>query len=534
MPLNAAEFYNDWATNHLSSVPSQSGPTDDPDSDGVANLAEYAFGTDPLVSDSIGGAILPLPLESNGVFKVEIFERAGHRPGVQIDLDATASLTNWFRPWWLRTPTNSLPDDPPNSVRELFTTWMPETNIFFVRGSIHLFDPGPEVANYYVATNGNDTTGNGSINNPYATLAKAVGLANPGELVYVRGGKYAVGSKISLSKKTGTATQTIRIRAYPGETPTFDCSSTPGGTDCLSISGYYYQLYGLVITNAGHNSVNISGNNNTVERCISLGARNTGIHITGGQTGSTFPSSNLVLNCDSIRNYDPPVGGNADGFTAKWNLGPGNVFRGCRAWENSDDGWDLWMGTATVLIENCWSFRNASNVWNSASFDGNGNGFKLGGNYVATPHRIVNCLSFDNRMRGYDQNNNLATLTVDNCTAWNNPTNNFQLNHPPTNAMPHIVRNNLSVAGGPDVFYTGSTLISNSWQLITSPPPGTNDFLSMDTSWAVAPRRDDGGLPDVPFMRPVPGGRLVDQGADIGEPFSGTAPDLGAFETFVW
>jgi hypothetical protein len=77
-------------------------------------------------------------------------------------------------------------------------------------------------------------------------------------------------------------------------------------------------------------------------------------------------------------------------------------------------------------------------------------------------------------------------------------------------------------------------LISNSWQLITSPPPGTNDFLSMDTSWAVAPRRDDGGLPEVPFMRPVPNGRLVDQGVNIGDPFHGSAPDLGAFETSVW
>src|SRR6266481_6224229 len=112
-----------------------------------------------------------------------------------------------------------------------------------------------------------------------------------------------------------------------------------------------------------------------------LGARDTGIHITGGNGASIFPSNNLVLNCDSIRNYDAPVGGNADGFTAKWSLGPGNVFRGCRAWENSDDGWDLWMETSTVLINTCWAFRNGSNVFASGSFNGNGNGFKLGGNF---------------------------------------------------------------------------------------------------------------------------------------------------------
>jgi hypothetical protein len=152
---------------------------------------------------------------------------------------------------------------------------------------------------------------------------------------------------------------------------------------------------------------------------------------------------------------------------------------------------------------------------------------------VATPHRIVNCLSFGNRTRGFDQNNNLGVLTVDNNTAWNNPTRNFELNHPSTNLVAHIIRNNLSVNGSVAT-NPACILISNSWQLITSPPPGTNDFLSMDTAWAVAPRRDDGSLPEVPFMRPIPGGRLVDQGANIGDPFLGSAPDLGAFETAVW
>jgi len=42
---------------------------------------------------------------------------------------------------------------------------------------------------------------------------------------------------------------------------------------------------------------------------------------------------------------------------------------------------------------------------------------------------------------------------------------------------------------------------SNSWQLITSPPADITDVLSVDTSFAVAPRRDDGGLPESPFMR---------------------------------
>jgi hypothetical protein len=127
----------------------------------------------------------------------------------------------------------------------------------------------------------------------------------------------------------------------------------------------------------------------------------------------------------------------------------------------------------------------------------------------------------------------MGTLTVDNNTAWNNGTNNFQLDHPST-SMPHIVRNNLAIGTATNRIRAGSVQLSNSWQIAFTPALGTNDFLSLDDSWAMAPRRDDGGLPEVPFLRPVPGGRVIDKGANLGAPFSGSAPDVGAFETLAW
>jgi hypothetical protein len=74
--------------------------------------------------------------------------------------------------------------------------------------------------------------------------------------------------------------------------------------------------------------------------------------------------------------------------------------------------------------------------------------------------------------------------------------------------------------------------MSNTWQVLSN--VSTNDFLSADYSWALAPRRDDGGLPENPFMRPVPTGRLVDKGVNLGNPYVGPAPDLGAYETTTW
>jgi len=543
-PSNAAEYYTNWAAIHFSRNPALGDPLADPDGDGEPNVVEFAFGTDPLAPDGIAGAVQPLNggvSGTNAVFQVEILEREGHQPGAQIDLYLSADLVNWFRPWWLRTTTSSLPTDPLGSVRELFTTRLTGTNVWFVRPKVKLFEWGAEAATYYVATNGNDSNSGTSTNAPFATLGKAAGLATNGNLVYVRGGRYSVFSKISLSK-FGSAGSPIRIRAYPGETPVLDCSGEGTGTDAISISGTYYWLYGLVLTNAGHNSIVISGSNNIVELCVSLGARNTGFHITGGNGGTATPSSNLFLNCDSIRNYDSPVGGNADGFTAKWSLGPGNMFSGCRAWENSDDNWDLWMGTQPVLITNCWAFRAATNVfWDAATnkvFNGNGNGFKLGGNGTGTPHRLVNCLSFGNSAWGVDQNNNADGQTVDQNTVWNNGSGAINLNHLGsqygTLQSSHVVRNNVAIGSvtiGSTATYP-SIQMSNTWQVLSN--VNTNDFLSTDFTWAMAPRRDDGGLPENPFLRPVPAGRLVDKGVNLGGPFNGSAPDLGAFETSAW
>jgi hypothetical protein len=388
------------------------------------------------------------------------------------------------------------------------------------------------VLTYYVATNGSD--GNPGTNSalPFATLTRAVSNALPGSLIYVRGGTYSSAARIRLTA-SGTPAQPIRVFAYPGEQPVFDFSAETFGTTGIDISGDCWRLKGLEIFGAGDSGITITGDSNLIERCVEHDSRGTGISI------GTPGAYNLVLNCDSYRNFDdetvldgvPIPGENADGFGAKFGCGPGNVFSGCRAWENSDDGWDLWMATNSVVIENCWTWRNGIDFWGAGTnFSGNGNGFKLGGNYQPGAHRIWRCVSFGNPHNGFDQNNNLAGQTVDQCTGWGNLDRNFALSHG-TNTTPHVVRNNLSIAGGISDNFTGGTLATNnSWQVL-SPAANTNDVLSVDISLVGGPRQADGSLPNLPFLRPVPGGRLIDRGVSIGEPYSGAAPDLGAFES---
>jgi hypothetical protein len=380
---------------------------------------------------------------------------------------------------------------------------------------------------YFVSPSGNDNN-SGSIDLPFLTISKGLTTIGNGGVLYLRGGTYALSSKLSLSQTASPANR-IRIWAYPGETPFIN--STGNSSDGISISGNWYHLKGLVQAYAGHNGINISGNSNIVENCTVHDNGNTGLHITGGQSSATYPAYNFILNCDAYLNYDPPVGGNADGFSAKWDLGPGNMFSGCRSWWNSDDGWDLWMGNSPVVISNCWAFFTGTNYWNSSSFKGNANGFKLGGNNIAAAHRLVRCLSFLNQANGVDQNNNTAGLTVDNVTSWANVKANFALAHG-ANTTPHVVRNCISLAGGSSDSYTASpaTLATNNAPLNILTDVNTSDFQSIDASQVMGPRQADGSLPDLPFLKPVAGGRLIDKGCTNGVTYMGNAPDLGWFE----
>ncbi|MFO1489142.1 MAG: immunoglobulin domain-containing protein [Verrucomicrobiota bacterium] len=377
---------------------------------------------------------------------------------------------------------------------------------------------------YYVATNGNDANAGTSISAPFKTISKGLTAVGSGGYVFVRGGAYPSSSKYSLSK-TATSANRIRLWALPGETPVIDANGN--SSDSISLSGDWYHLKGLTVAWAGHNGINISGGNNIVELCTTCSNDNTGIHITGDLN----TASNLVLNCDSFRNYDPPTHGqNADGFSAKWIFGTNNVFSGCRAWENADDGWDLWMGTNTVVITNCWAFRNGTNVFGDLAWEGNGNGFKIGGNYVGTPHRTVRSAAFENMANGFDQNNNIDGQTLDNNTSWGNKKANFAMAHG-TNTTPHLIRNNISFGGGSsDSFTAGSLSFTNTWQIISEPSVNAADFQSLDSSGAAGPRNAAGALPDLPFLKPVLGGRLVNKGMNVGDPYLGAAPDLGAFE----
>ena len=74
---------------------------------------------------------------------------------------------------------------------------------------------------YYVSPSGTNTNP-GTITQPFATLQKAVDLANPGDTIYMRGGTYMHTDSQVQTSRSGSSSNYITVANYPGETPILD------------------------------------------------------------------------------------------------------------------------------------------------------------------------------------------------------------------------------------------------------------------------------------------------------------------------
>lgn len=400
-------------------------------------------------------------------------------------------------------------------------------------------------ADFYIAPGGSNSN-SGAIGSPWGTFDYAIDNINPGDTLFVRGGTYSLNSRIRIqSNDGGTSTNPVNIWSYPGETPVLDFASmsnslwgsSSGRGIQIDDGADWVHIKGLTIQNARDNGIWSGANNGTFEQNVTRWNGDSGMQLSG------FASNNLILNADSYENYDPSSNGeNADGFAIKFaDLGPGNVVRGARAWGNSDDGWDMWESTTGgVLVEDSWSYDNGkiiqrffdvdaleSNDLTTGNFRGDGNGFKLGQD--GGPHVLNRVVVWENAVRGIDVNGNGFGVEVNNSTVYNSG-RNWQFDETSSETLnQHLLRNNISYAGtSSDIFQSGVTDSFNTWNGISV---DAADFLSLDDTIARGARNPDGSLPVSDFLRLAMGSNLIDAGTDVGLPFNGTAPDLGAYET---
>jgi len=392
-------------------------------------------------------------------------------------------------------------------------------------GGLLFLSASSQATTYYVATNGNDTWSGTATNSPWRTPERGIGAVNAGDTLYVFGGTYMLTNQVKTAK-AGTAVNYCNMWAYPGEHPYFNATNIPSGSNRgIYISKDFWHVKGIEVGFAPDNGIIITSGSNIVEGCVMHDNNNDG--MTLGST-SAKAHDNLILNCDSYRNFQASSGGNnGDGYSAKTGCGVNNVFQGCRSYLNSDDGWDFYDNdSSTVTLLNCWSFMNGSNQWNVGSFSGNGNGFKLGGAGTHAQHVLMQCVAFDNIAKGFDYNLSVAGHTMLNCTSFGNGKPNYEFPATPTTGT-NTFKNDVSYLGSNDIV-AGSIMISNSWQNGLS--VNAADFASLDVALAQMPRNSDYSLPTNSFARLAAGSDLIDAGVDVGLPYYGSAPDLGAYE----
>lgn len=420
---------------------------------------------------------------------------------------------------------------------------------------------------YYVATSaqgGNDANTGTSIDAPFATITTAISKVVAGDTIFVRSGTYVFSTTIRISK-AGTAANHIVLSVYKPDMvnansrPVFDFSSMAYSSSNrgFNLSGAnYWDIYGIVIKGAGDNGMNVSGTSYTaITFCSFTRNRDTGLQLGGASHHIT------ITNCDSYENADlgagsTSSGGNADGFAPKLDIGDSIWFRGCRAWMNSDDGWDGYLrpsNNVSAFLEDCWAFRNGY-YWldGSTTSSQNGNGFKLGGSDtkdLAHNFVVINCLAFYNKANGFDQNSNAGFIALYNCSAYQNLGRDYFMTSGTVTYQPGaglVIKNCMSLGSRGVSLPTGSTASrpytasNNSFSTATT----NAEILSLDTTGVTGMRNVDGSLPAVNFMHLNPAApkpyTYIDNGtvlSDVvyhgitGVPYNGVAPDLGAFES---
>lgn len=408
---------------------------------------------------------------------------------------------------------------------------------------------------YFVAPNGSNTN-NGAIDAPFATLQYALNSSSilPGDIIYVRGGVYKTMGFTSVTNKNGTADALICVWNYPGEKPVIDYIDVVVTTGERGIRLYncsYLFFKGIEIKN--------------LKQELDGTTTNTGLYLAGNVTNCYFENMNIhhiggwavqssvgcdkiyFINCDFHHTSDPysstsaPYDG-SDGFQSATTDGS-LTFIGCRSYWNSDDGWDLLKVPGFVTFINCWSFLNGyipgvtDKDADRRVHGGNGEGFKLGfkpsPNTTNTLRRLQNCIAAENYLLGFHHYTVNAEgeyefrAEIFNNTAANNGSGGG-FNFGGMTVASDLLRNNLSYVDR--VFINSSNNASNnSWNLPVTVT--ADDFVSVDYTELMRPRKADGSLPDINYMKIKQGSDLIDKGVIIeGIVYYGEAPDLGAFE----
>ncbi len=416
---------------------------------------------------------------------------------------------------------------------------------------------------YYVAPTGGSDLNPGTITQPWATWQRAFDVAQAGDTVFFRGGVWYLkpGQTVDLMNKDGAPGKYIHFFNYPGEVPILDGSQivppkpasgqfTYSGGPYIDGSNYIHWK-GLTIRNFKmvYDRVFVQGivatnsNFQIFENITVHNIEGRGIYYSPWYApDSTYFINVDVHDCGDVLPLNDELGGWGDGWNAGVEKGSYMLFDGCRAWNNSDDGFNIW-GAGLIEMKNCWSFGNGL-------LNGDGSGYKLNPTEDATYMGLTrvltnNIAAFNSGNTGCGFNeNNIGAVALEgriyNNTSFQNKIGYMTGGFLSGNKKNNDYRNNIAYANTVNIDeneWSGGTFvtdINNTWTDGVTFSPDNSDFILLDKTQAIAQmtaaRKADGSLPDITFLKLKTGSDLIDAGVDVGLPYSGKAPDIGYSE----
>ena len=404
---------------------------------------------------------------------------------------------------------------------------------------------------YYISPSGNDNNAGTREETPLASLATVQKKVKAGDIVYILPGIYHVKENEMTDKTSsniwdiifdfaisGTESSPIIYKGLldaQGNRPVFDLSAINTGK---RLTGFYirakylefsnFEVIGINVPQSSKNiqSENIRINGGSYCRFDNI-ATHDGMGIGFYLTGRS--AHNTISNCDAYNNFESVNisvnnGGNSDGFGCHVSANcEGNVFEYCRAWQNSDDGFDFINCQSAATARYCIAYRNGFDKDGNKRADGNG--FKAGGygmgkevKISSVPmHEVSHCLSVGNKANGFYTNHHLGGVKFDHNTAYRNGSYNYSFVNRKGSSLAdnidvdgygHIVTNNISYKSSKivkSIDISQCTIHDNSFCYINqtwiNETLNDDDFYSLSLGELTAARNTDGSLPTINFMR---------------------------------
>jgi hypothetical protein len=419
---------------------------------------------------------------------------------------------------------------------------------------------------YYVAPTGDDANP-GSSQAPFRTIQRGLQAAQPGDTVWVEDGVY---SEVISFPRNGEPNRPIVLKSIRREGAVLDGASVsvPNWNGLINIRNRkYIVVEGFLVRNSAQRGIWVKGENDqshdiSIRNCRTLNTVLSGIAIEytsrvvlegcqasfagEGYAGFYLYRNQDVSILDCLADHNGGAGGGlAQGFV--FLEGENYLVKNCISRSNARDGFDIGgdaTGTQNITLEGCFSFENGED------------GFGVN-SYAARIH-FIRCVGYRNGSNGFNIYQGASRVEVTNCTLvggehyfWIDGSDD------PAHPVEEVrVRNCIGYGAKNRGIITIQAFrnISFDYNCWTGEYSGYGEFCLWNMgSEEIALSYSDVGSggnwfrllqqgehsfsKDPRFVNPAAANfRLradspcIDAGVDVGLPYHGSAPDMGAFE----